>query len=672
MADAFDPPDFAPPDPPPAPQRPRNIPGDAMLFVDPSGALLPLSPLEAATAGRFGYVPASPQQVEDWNQTQALHEKYGGIGGELKAAGLGAARAASFGLSDVALTGLGAMSPEDIRGYGQENPISSAAGAAAGTIAPLIATMGASAPAEAAGAAAEAAPGVVRTLAGMTGPALAARAGEGITSGLRGSLGSGLVAGMLARGAGSAVEAMAYDAGHLVSEKALGDPNLTAEAALSQMGAAAALGLGVGALGSAVVGTAKALIPKAAGLAAKLHDALDEAPGALEDVLGGAGTGAVAGLAGGALSAVREAGDDLVGGAARHALGHLAGAAGLGAVAGPMVGIAAKYAIPKLGQALGRLAAEGVPEVVGTAAAAGAKGLAAAGLSAADRSAVESLVDRSASEIASSRQAGAPDMTGVAIADDPDRVAVLAQLERGNVKVANEINDGAAAVVSGSDRAASLSGDYSPATFRRRVEAIQTLANAPTVALPHLEALIADTHRHAPNVGQSLALTASRAVAFLASKIPTPPSPKWEPSAAEIGTFNRHWNAVDRPTGVLGEAAAGVLTPEAVESVQTVYPALYAKMREAVFTRLVEHGGVEKVPYGRRLAITQLLGADLGNDLDLGSLLANQSVYSQGTAVPSMTPAPTKPSRSGAGKVTLAKRSLTDQQAAQARGEEKA
>jgi hypothetical protein len=64
----------------------------------------------------------------------------------------------------------------------------------------------------------------------------------------------------LAQGAGSAVETSAYALGHVVSEAALGDPNLTAESALSQVGAASLLGFGSALIGSGVWNLSKNLV----------------------------------------------------------------------------------------------------------------------------------------------------------------------------------------------------------------------------------------------------------------------------------------------------------------------------------------------------------------------------------------------------------------------------
>jgi hypothetical protein len=72
-----------------------------------------------------------------FDQLQDDSDRYGGTTGMLKAFGLGAARSGSFGISDEFLVHSGAMKPEDIKGYREENPYSSGAGEVAGVVGAL-------------------------------------------------------------------------------------------------------------------------------------------------------------------------------------------------------------------------------------------------------------------------------------------------------------------------------------------------------------------------------------------------------------------------------------------------------------------------------------------------------------------------------------------------------
>jgi hypothetical protein len=167
-------------------------------FIAPSGEVIAVDAAQAqAFAGARGYVPASPDQIKDY-QTQ---QKYGGAVEGAKAFGEHAASALTFGLSDVAERAAG-VSPEAMQGRETAHPVASAAGTAVGVATPLVSTLG--------GASA------------FTAPALIARAGEAAVPKALGKI------------AGKAVqlgtEGALYGAGNVVHEAALGDPNLTAQA----------------------------------------------------------------------------------------------------------------------------------------------------------------------------------------------------------------------------------------------------------------------------------------------------------------------------------------------------------------------------------------------------------------------------------------------------------
>lgn len=206
--------------------------------------------------------PATPPgTLPDWDSAVDDEERYGGASGALKAFGLGAARSASFGLSDEFLTKSGAIKPEDLRAYKETNPNATGAGEIGGVLGAILAPESGiagvlSAPVKAVsrvgGAITEAAVPLAETVAGkIAGKAIAA-------------------------GAGSAVEGAAYGLGQSVSEHALGDPDLNGEMVISNVMNSALFG---GALGGVLKG-AEAVVP--AGL-----EAARSAVGSLAERLAG-------------------------------------------------------------------------------------------------------------------------------------------------------------------------------------------------------------------------------------------------------------------------------------------------------------------------------------------------------------------------------------------------
>lgn len=213
IADIMDPLSAAPPPPPTdnpgeSPLRPGEV---GLLDPDGNPVATPSHLVEAMQDQ--GYLPDTPE-----NRHQiAQRIKYGqGLGNELLAGTAGAARGASLGLSDVALTKSGAVDPETLDALQKYNPVSSAVGNVAGIagatlLAPEL--------------------GVADLLNPVS---QVAKLGAGAAEALGG--------GTAARMAGSAVEGAFYGLGQSASESALGDPDLTAQKVMANVGLGAVLG----------------------------------------------------------------------------------------------------------------------------------------------------------------------------------------------------------------------------------------------------------------------------------------------------------------------------------------------------------------------------------------------------------------------------------------------
>src|SRR4051812_5899138 len=102
-----------------------HVPIGKKALLDPDGQLVFVKAEDVPRhLGEFGY--KVPNQAQ-WNEF-ADQEKYGeGIGNEARAGLEGAARGATFGLSDAAQTALG-VSSEGLRQRKERNPISSTVG----------------------------------------------------------------------------------------------------------------------------------------------------------------------------------------------------------------------------------------------------------------------------------------------------------------------------------------------------------------------------------------------------------------------------------------------------------------------------------------------------------------------------------------------------------------
>lgn len=241
-----------------------------------------------------------------WDETTSLHptwdetyapgelekaeaeQKYGGLSGEAKAFGLGALRGATLSGSDYLLTKTGAMSPDEIKGYQNTNPISSTTGEVGGAVTSAV-------------LAPELAPVAMIGKAG-TAVANAARSAELLGGLARSSRAAQVLSSLGATAAGSAVEGALYSGiGNTVNEYSLGDPDLNGQKFLSVLGH----NLGQGAMYGAAIGTAL----KGAELG--IPPSLKAAKQGLVDIrdkLIGSGVGGSSGLAGKALDTIDPSG----------------------------------------------------------------------------------------------------------------------------------------------------------------------------------------------------------------------------------------------------------------------------------------------------------------------------------------------------------------------------
>ena len=237
----------------------------------PSAPVAVVSPL-----GRVGHVPSDQLAgafaagfrvaSEDELAAEREREQYGGGAHMLGAGGAGAARALTFGLSDVALAEAGAE--EALAAYRRVQPEATMLGEIGGTLAGL----GGAAVAKGAGLAGQ----VLRGAAAPTGALLAS--GAAVEAGAT-AAGLGRVGGLAAR---AAAEGAAYGGATAITDAALGDHELTGERLFAAMGHGALLGGGV-ALGLA--GVTRAASAAARGARAVVRRALGRAtPAEIESI----------------------------------------------------------------------------------------------------------------------------------------------------------------------------------------------------------------------------------------------------------------------------------------------------------------------------------------------------------------------------------------------------
>ena len=169
----------------------------------------------------------SDEEMNALEQTQKLERKK--FDRPFAALGAAALSSATFAGSDVALTQLGLVKPETLKGLREHNPKATIAGEIGGIAGTLFV------------------PGSLVARSAQVGSKVSAK----VAAKLGAESASKSVAGKIAKkaaaiGAGSAVEGVFYSTGQLISESALGSPPKNAEDILSRLGLGAIIGGGFG------------------------------------------------------------------------------------------------------------------------------------------------------------------------------------------------------------------------------------------------------------------------------------------------------------------------------------------------------------------------------------------------------------------------------------------
>lgn len=194
----------------------------------PSGSIVEVDPGDVADATQLGYTTPTPEAIKAYD----TNKKYNTLTGEAQAAAAGAARGASFGLSDLALTKSGLVAPQTLTDLQTVNPGASMLGEAAGTLVnPVLGPAG-------------------KLAEGAVGAALP----EATT------LAGRVLSGTASEAAGSAVQgALIGGVGNSVTEYALGDPELNGEKVASNFLEGGLLG----GIAGGLLGAGKVAVPEA-------------------------------------------------------------------------------------------------------------------------------------------------------------------------------------------------------------------------------------------------------------------------------------------------------------------------------------------------------------------------------------------------------------------------
>lgn len=172
-----------------------------------------------------------------------------------------------------------------------------------------------------------------------------------------------------------------------------------------------------------------------------------------------------------------------------------------------------------------------------------------------------------------------------------------------------------------------LSAEEQQKKYAKTEKQIKSLTENFDNAVEHYTNSVKDLQDTAPAISNSLIATANRATQFLASKLPaqepsSPMTPPYKPSPAELYKFNRYTQIVDNPLVALDQVKHGTLTRETLETLDAVYPKLFAEMKMQVMDKITKK--LDSVPYRTKLMLSMFTGQDLSNSLKSQNIASAQ------------------------------------------------
>jgi hypothetical protein len=222
----------------------------------------------------------------------------------------------------------------------------------------------------------------------------------------------------------------------------------------------------------------------------------------------------------------------------------------------------------------------------------------------------------------------------------------LANMERAAQKTSNAISRGTRILFQPIEKQAvkgygalreALSNDEKQKLFERRVKQLKKLTSTDQAFMDTLEKASKDSYAVAPKVSGALQMAAIRGTQLLLSKMPKhdpelPFDAQQKPTMAQVVSFNRAFDAVEHPLGVLEQLKDGIFYAESKEVLTQVYPKLYEAMKLEVIQNLGTAKSLKSIPYQRRLLLSDFLGEPLSVGMSPAALASNQAVLAKGQA----------------------------------------
>lgn len=172
--------------------------------------------------------------------------------------------------------------------------------------------------------------------------------------------------------------------------------------------------------------------------------------------------------------------------------------------------------------------------------------------------------------------------------------------------------------------------------YKQRLDELEHYSKNPTALEDKLADAVSGSASVAPQLSIGVAKEAQRAVQYLYDKAPKPPPQitvfpimevsRWRPSDYELGKFAARMQVANNPMSILADLKDRRLSPEGVETLRDLYPAVADKIASQLIDSIAENGNTD-VPYNDRLQLSMLLGAPVDPTLQPEFIASMQASY---------------------------------------------
>ena len=232
-------------------------------------------------------------------------------------------------------------------------------------------------------------------------------------------------------------------------------------------------------------------------------------------------------------------------------------------------------------------------------------------------------------------------------------------------KTTKAMNSGAKAIFANNvTRGAIEQSVTSLANYDKKADRIQQLAQDPQMMVDHTTKATSGIYNVAPKISQGIQGTLTNAVQFLNSKRPQPQSElplsaPYAPTESQKAKFNRYYEAVNNPVGVLKQIKQGTLSNETMEALHAVHPELLQEMQHEVMANMSAKKA-QALPYGTKIALSKFMGHPLEESLQPQVMAANQATFA--IAQQPMAQKGNRSTQSGMSKLKVGSRAATETQ----------